>query len=108
MDLRKQLIRLAHENPGEVRDAILPLLKEANDKKVYVVRTTRGTETFNSEEALARKYRITGRFSRPGTRKELQGAPKLQGLLGPMYDGKRGGATRIRYEDKQTYKELSY
>jgi len=28
-DLRKQLIRLAHENPGEVRDALLPLMKEA-------------------------------------------------------------------------------
>lgn len=27
-DLRKALIRLAHENPGEVRDAVLPLLKE--------------------------------------------------------------------------------
>jgi len=29
MNLRKQLIRLAHENPGEVRDALLPLLREA-------------------------------------------------------------------------------
>jgi len=30
--LRSHLIRLAHENPGEVRDAILPLLKEAAKK----------------------------------------------------------------------------
>lgn len=29
-DLRKKLIRLAHENPGKVRDAILPLLKQAD------------------------------------------------------------------------------
>ena len=27
-ELRKALIRLAHENPGEVRDKLLPLLKE--------------------------------------------------------------------------------
>lgn len=29
--LRKQLIRLAHGNPGAVREAILPLLKEAQE-----------------------------------------------------------------------------
>lgn len=28
-ELRKQLIRVAHDNPGEVREALLPVLREA-------------------------------------------------------------------------------
>lgn len=30
--LRKQVIRIAHENPGEVREALLPLLKEGGGR----------------------------------------------------------------------------
>jgi len=37
--LRKQLIRLAHENPGEVREAVLPLLKEAAWKPPKLTKT---------------------------------------------------------------------
>ena len=32
MSLRKRLIRLAHENPGKIREAVLPLLKESRKK----------------------------------------------------------------------------
>jgi len=40
-ELRKRLIRLAHENPGEVRDAVLPLLKEAKYGKGRIVKFKR-------------------------------------------------------------------
>jgi len=33
-ELRKALIRLAHENPGEVRDAVLPLIKEGYSEEL--------------------------------------------------------------------------
>lgn len=40
-------------------------------------------------------------------RSELQGQPRLEGLLGGMYDGKREGKIVIRYETQEVYDQLS-
>ena len=47
-------------------------------------------------------YTITGYHDNPRTRQELQGQPKLEGYLGPMYDG-----NAIRYESQAAYDTLS-
>lgn len=46
---------------------------------------------------------ITGKETRTNLRPELQGAPKIAGLTGPMY----GGPGVIRYEDHRTYEIMS-
>jgi len=51
---------------------------------------------------------ITGVHSSPNTRDCLQGQVKLNGFLGPMYDGTdKDGNPVIRYEDAESYDRLS-
>lgn len=38
---------------------------------------------------------------------ELQGQPRLTGLMGPMFDGFQNGEAVIRYEDRETNDLLS-
>lgn len=47
--------------------------------------------------------KIKGDNMNPSQRYELQGEPKLEGFLGPMW----GGDGTIRYEDGAAYRELS-
>jgi len=49
-----------------------------------------------------RGFEMTGNYSNPRTREEMQGAPTFKGLLGPMYDG-----DAIRYESQEVYNQLS-
>lgn len=50
----------------------------------------------------ARGYELIGYNRNPRQRAELQGAPKFQGLNGPMWDG-----DALRYEDPATTKAVS-
>lgn len=49
-----------------------------------------------------RGHRLTAINRNPHQRAELQGQPKFEGLVGPMWDG-----DGIRYECPETYKLLS-
>lgn len=65
------------------------------------------TEYFYSEPELGEKYRIIGQHYCERTRAELQGAPILDGLCGPMYNGEEQGRTVIRYETQEVYNMMS-
>jgi len=52
---------------------------------------------------MGRGIKQTGVVSRPGLRRELQGQPTFDKLLGPMYDGPK----RVRYETQEAYDQLS-
>jgi hypothetical protein len=74
-----------------------------------VVRIIDGTwikEEFTNDNVIPameiRGYEMTGNYSNPRTREEMQGAPTFAGLLGPMYDG-----DAIRYETQEVYNALS-
>jgi len=64
--------------------------------------TAQGYEPFLAAME-ASGYKFTYQHVRRGTRHELLGAPKFEGVLGPMWDGKQG----IRYECQETYNGLS-
>lgn len=52
---------------------------------------------------------ITGMSANPRTRPELQGHPTLAGFVGPCWGGlTETGEPVIRYEDAQTYADLSF
>ena len=74
---------------------------------VYKVVKNSGIKFFDSEELLLAKYTQTGTLTRSSVRKELQGQPVLEKLLGPMYDGKKDGKHVIRYESRKVYEQLS-
>jgi hypothetical protein len=84
-NLRKKLIRLAHQNPGKVRNAILPLLKTSNadsDLTKYAIRAydmlSRPSDSpFEKAQSVA--YAVGGYAARKGMteieiRKWLQNA----------------------------------
>lgn len=63
---------------------------------------------FGSVEELGAAFEVVGKHSNPNiTRAELQGAPLLKGLCGPMYNGEQNGAAVIRYEGKSVYEMMS-
>lgn len=65
------------------------------------------SETITYEE-LKKHYSIIGVNSNQSNRKELQGQPKLEMYLGPMFDGQDdNGHTIIRYESNEVYQQLS-
>lgn len=104
MGMRDELIKLGTTNP-ELRPHIRPLL--AATQFDYQVVGDRGTETFDSVEDLLKKHRSRGVETNSSRRPELQGQPKLEGFLGPMYNGNRGGKTMIRYESQGVYNQMS-
>lgn len=62
----------------------------------------------NIEEAAARLGLIlNGVETRTNLRPCLQGQPKIVGFVGPCYGGNIAGVDVIRYEDPETYRELS-
>jgi hypothetical protein len=77
-------------------------------KVVYVVVGDGSPQKFDSKEALTRKYRQTGTTSFGGLRrKELSGQPELEGLAGPMYNGRKGDVIELRYETWAAHDILS-
>ncbi len=71
---------------------------------------TFSTEAELVEAALLLEHYVTGRtgthargVNQIELRQEIQDKPRFSGLLGPMYDG----PGVCRYEDRQTYAELS-
>lgn len=62
----------------------------------------------NIEEAAARLgLTFNGVETRTNLRPCLQGQPKIAGFVGPCYGGSIAGVDVIRYEDRETYGELS-
>ena len=82
-------------------------LHEDRSNVKYEVVTTRGRKAFSSLEDLLKTYDQDGVMNRSGVRKELKGQPKLDGLMGPFWNGKKGGVAIIRYEDPGTFKSYS-
>lgn len=70
--------------------------------RIYQVATNQGS-TYYDEVELTDKYEVTGFHTRQGTRQELYGEYKLQGLNGPMYNGTKDGQVVIRYEEPAHY-----
>ena len=65
-------------------------------------------EIFNTVEELTDKYKQVGLTEGSWLKKELQGQPRLEGLIGAMYDGKTlDGKHVIRYETEEVYEMLS-
>ena len=62
-------------------------------------------KVYKSEAELLRDYRQTGVNDRG--RQELVGQPKLKGLAGPMWGGRKGDVAIIRYETWDMYERLS-
>lgn len=68
----------------------------------------KNVEMFNTVEELTNKYKQVGVVSGSWLKKELQGQPKLEGLMGAMYDGVMNDGTHvIRYETPEVYDILS-
>lgn len=67
----------------------------------------RKVEIFESIDELLSNYEQVGSTEGSHLRKELQGQPRLRGLLGAMYDGLKDGKTVIRYETQEVYNILS-
>lgn len=61
------------------------------------------------EEAVARLgLAVTGTETRTNLRPCLQGKPKLDGFIGPCFGGVTpDGIEIIRYEDRESYRDLS-
>lgn len=91
------------ENPTEYGKYIgsTPILEQAQ-----VVAET-GTNIYETEAELLEHYEKNGEMNDTIRRIELQGAPYLSELYGPMYDGEYNGATVIRYESKKVYEMMS-
>ncbi|MEX3623568.1 hypothetical protein [Viridibacillus arvi] len=75
-------------------------------ENIYQVVYVGNTEYLTYEE-LQEKYEITGFNENSWNREELQGEPKLAGILGPMYNGMKDGKVVIRYESQKAYNLLS-
>ncbi|CAB4203434.1 hypothetical protein UFOVP1382_50 [uncultured Caudovirales phage] len=84
------------------------LMGESSEQKfVYQVAGKSGTEEFASREALLKKYTSIGTVTSGSLRPQLQGQPKLKGLLGPMWNGEKNGVAYVRYETQEHYNDLS-
>ena len=76
--------------------------------KVYTVCTTDGCTEYATESELLQNYEKRGTVADSIRRYELQGAPILAGLCGPMFDGyDNDNNARIRYESSDLYAILS-
>lgn len=83
-------------------------------KHFEIVQTLDGTQQTTTVEninafAAVNNIAITGLHDNPRTRDELQGHPELSGYAGPCWGGtSESGEAIIRYEDAQTYADLSF
>ncbi|MCL6442570.1 MAG: hypothetical protein K6T83_03765 [Alicyclobacillus sp.] len=76
-------------------------------KFVYMVVGHGPVQYFNAVEALLEKYPMSGVEMGRHLVPELQGQPRLHGLVGPMADGFKDGMPVIRYETADVYDSLS-
>lgn len=60
-----------------------------------------------TRQSLEDWYELTGTYSNPRVRPELQGQPVLNGYMGPMYNGMENGSHVIRYESLEAFEILS-
>jgi hypothetical protein len=73
-----------------------------------VVKGMRIVEMFDTKEELLAKYTKEGVVESLSVRPELYGQPRLEGLLGAMYDGRdEDGNAIIRYESQEVYDIVS-
>lgn len=70
--------------------------------KIYQVASNEGSYYYDEIE-LTDKYEVTGFHTSKITRSELYGEYKLNGLVGPMYNGIENGKVVIRYETPSHY-----
>lgn len=76
--------------------------------KVYTVCTVDGCTEYKTETELLQAHEKTGEICDTIRRYELQGAPTLAGLCGPMFDGyDKDNCARIRYESSDLYALMS-
>ena len=52
-------------------------------------------------------YTFAGFVANNYNRRELLGQPRFKELVGPMYDGEKGGVAIVRYECPTAYETLS-
>lgn len=64
-------------------------------------------EVFDTVEELTKKYKEVGKVEGHWLKNELQGQPRLEGLVGAMYDGMLNDKHVIRYETPEVYDMLS-
>lgn len=64
-------------------------------------------EIFEDIDELLANYEQVGTTEGDWLKKELQGQPRLRGLIGAMYDGMKGEKHVIRYETQEMYDLLS-
>lgn len=63
---------------------------------------------FQTADELKAAFESSGEFHSVSCRAEIQGAPRLKGFCGPMYDGTdEAGNSVIRYESREVYEILS-
>lgn len=66
------------------------------------------SQIFYSASELTESYEQSGEFRSVSCRAELQGAPRLKGFCGPMYDGEDAeGNSVLRYESAEVNEILS-
>ena len=63
-------------------------------------------QVYDSLEALLRVYKQDGVETSMSVRKELRGQPRLKGLAGPMFDGRKGDVVQVRYETWETVNSM--
>lgn len=90
------------EKIGELSERIY-IDVAAGMERIYYVVSTDGATYYDGIEDLKRHFEIVGEVRDSIRRAELQGAPKIKGLAGPMYDGERDGKACIRYETREAY-----
>lgn len=96
---------------GEVTERIFAEERAAKEKTYVVVGLDNEhhfmERVYDTEAELLADFELTGRHHSTVTRTELEGTPKLNGLIGAMYDGERNGKAVIRYETAEVYEILS-
>lgn len=94
------------EKIGELSERVYKAVADEMPR-VFLIVDENGANYYETRADLEKVYTIKGEFKRGACRAELQNAPIIDGLLGPMYDGERNGAAVIRYESQDVYDTLS-
>lgn len=103
----KTVDQMQGEKIGEESERIhLPEIEGRG--KVYHVISMRKIDIYETEVDFLKQYEEKGRVNNTYCRHELQGAPRIKGLCGPMYDGMdREGRSIIRYETSEVNDYMS-
>lgn len=90
---------------GDISSFIADQLPAKVVYKVYGVSSR--PMVFDNKDDLLRKFKSDGIETGTHLRKELRGQPKLRGLAGPMFDGRKGDVVVVRYDTWELYDQLS-